>query len=170
MTRDILERLELQRIAGWVEEEHGGLLAGLAAEANVRLDDELDTLREDALGEYFPVGHLENDSAVGDRYPVAVDGIVVRPECASWSKRWIEMADELMPVKVEVDPRGVAASLGTSQQLSIEATAFGDVADLNGNVARCQHDVQPSCRFDKPAVEMQKHTVLLTLTSCAIVR
>src|SRR5690606_42072265 len=37
----VLERFEFQRVARRIEEEHGGLLAHFALEADVGLDDEL---------------------------------------------------------------------------------------------------------------------------------
>ena len=46
----MFKRLELDGVAGRVEEEHGGLFAGFAIEADVWLDDEVGAGGLQALG------------------------------------------------------------------------------------------------------------------------
>lgn len=74
---DISEGLELQGITRRVEKEHGGLFADFALEANVWLDDEIDTSVVETLGESVPFFHRKNDTEVGNGNIVAVDRIVM---------------------------------------------------------------------------------------------
>ena len=47
----MFKRLELDSVARWIEEKHGGLLAGFAFEADVWLDDEVGTSGLHVIGE-----------------------------------------------------------------------------------------------------------------------
>ena len=69
----MLKRLELDGVAGGVEEEHGGLFAGFAFEANVRFDDEVGAGGLQAIGEFMPLLHGEHDAEVTTGDVVAVD-------------------------------------------------------------------------------------------------
>jgi hypothetical protein len=52
---EVGEGFELEGIACGVEEEHGGLLAGLAFEAGIGLDDEGYVGGADAVGQLLPL-------------------------------------------------------------------------------------------------------------------
>ena len=54
---DVGERLEFQRIAERIEQEHRCLLARLAIETHVGLDDEFDLRRSESNGERIPRRH-----------------------------------------------------------------------------------------------------------------
>src|SRR3546814_16219142 len=56
----VLEGLELQRVARWIQEEHGGLFAGLTLEAHIGLDHELGAGILQLLGQGFPDRHFEH--------------------------------------------------------------------------------------------------------------
>ena len=78
----MLKRPELDGVAGWVEEEHGGLFAGLALEANMRLDDEFGACGGEAIRKFAPstslvfaIGH-SSGAAWGASLPVTA---LVRP-------------------------------------------------------------------------------------------
>ena len=51
------EGFELESVSGRVEEEHRGLFADLAFEADMRFDDERDASGGEALGEGLPSIH-----------------------------------------------------------------------------------------------------------------
>ena len=61
---------------------------------------------------------------------MAVDRIRVRGDLALKAKRGIQVAHELVPVKVEIDPVGIAAAFGTSQRRLIETSRLVDIAHL----------------------------------------
>jgi hypothetical protein len=48
------------------------------------------------------------------------------------------MTDQLVAIKIEIDPMRVAAPLRTAQHMPIETTSLRDIAHLHGNVERCQ--------------------------------
>src|SRR5689334_1673066 len=98
---NILEGFELQRVARWVQEEHGGLLPGLPLEANVGLDDELDLERAHTLRQGIPVVHLQHNAAMRHWNAVAVHRIEVRGDSPVLAEVRVEMTDELMAVEVE---------------------------------------------------------------------
>src|SRR5690606_31716290 len=70
---EILEGLELQRIARRVEEEHGGLLARFALEAHIGFDHEPGAGVLQLLGQRFPDGHLEDRAKMAYRHIVIID-------------------------------------------------------------------------------------------------
>ena len=47
------------------------------------------------------------------------------------------MADELMPIEIEVNPLRAAAALAATENFPVEPARFGDVAHLNGNMEWC---------------------------------
>jgi hypothetical protein len=69
----MFKRLELNSVAGRVEEEHGGLFAGFTFEADVRLDEEFGAGGLQALGEFVPLLPAEYDAEVAAGDVVAVD-------------------------------------------------------------------------------------------------
>src|SRR5690349_19965369 len=70
----ILERLELERIAAGIQKKHGRLLARLVLEAHVRHDDELRARLLELARELFPFGHWKDDAEMPHRNLVTVDG------------------------------------------------------------------------------------------------
>src|SRR5690242_14607589 len=73
----IFERLELDRIAAWIEEKHGCLLAGLALEADVRLDDELDACCDQLICQFLPRRHWQDQTEMSHRHVVTIHHIRV---------------------------------------------------------------------------------------------
>src|SRR5690348_4189029 len=63
----VRERLELQRVAGRVEQEHRGLFAGLALEAHVRFDHEARAGGAQFLRQRVPLVHVQHQAEVPDR-------------------------------------------------------------------------------------------------------
>jgi len=62
----------------------------------------------------------------------------VAREFAGSAQIGIQVADELMTVKIEVHPMRGAAAFRTPEGLLVEATSFVDIAHLYGDVKRCQ--------------------------------
>src|SRR3954447_19263779 len=69
----VLERLELERVAERIQEEHGRLLARQPAEANVRLDDEAGADCRKLVGKPLPIILGEDHAEVAHRDLVAVN-------------------------------------------------------------------------------------------------
>src|SRR5690606_9852471 len=69
----VLEGLELQRVARWIEEEHGGLLARFALETHIRLDNELRAGLLQLFGQHFPDRHFKHRAKVAYRHVVVVN-------------------------------------------------------------------------------------------------
>ena len=98
--RGVGHRLELERVAGGIEQEHRRLLAGLAFEADGGLDHELDVRSTEAIRKRLPFVHRQHQPEVRHRHVLTVDGIA-RPARSSIGRK---MRDDLMAVQVEVDP------------------------------------------------------------------
>ena len=109
--RHIGEGFELERVAGGVIEEHGGLFADFAFEADVGFDLEVDAGVTGAVGQGLPDGHLEDDAEVGNRDGVTVDRVGV---ALAGGVRG-EVRDDLVTEEVEVDPLGGTAALGAAR-------------------------------------------------------
>src|SRR3954466_10840342 len=99
------ERLELQRVAGRVVEEHRPLFAHTSGEAHIRLDHEGRTGATEAVGEFMELVDLQDEPEVRHRHVVPVDRVVVDALVRYWSK----MCDDLVSAEVPVDP-GVGAT------------------------------------------------------------
>ena len=97
---DVGEGLQLDGVAAWVSEEQGGLFAGLALEADVRRDDEVDAGRSQALGGQLPLIHRQDDSKVADGDAVAIH----RAGSTGAALGRGQMGDDLVTVEIEVHP------------------------------------------------------------------
>src|SRR4051812_32730664 len=130
--RVVPKRLELERVARRIEEEHRRLLADFAFEAHVRLDDELRAGERQALREAFPLQHRQHHAEMPDRHGIAVH----RARGHGTALIGREVRDDLVAVQVEVHPFVAAASLRTLEQVAIEAARLGEVAHGEGEVER----------------------------------
>jgi len=143
---EVGEGFELEGVAGGVEEEHGGLLADFALEADVGLDDEGDVGGLDAGGERLPGVHGEDDAEVGDGDGVSVDGVVVGG-VGRGGIAWLEVGDDLVAEEVEVDPLVGAAAFGTAEDGAVEVAGAGEVVDREGDVKWGEgHEGKDKCR------------------------
>ena len=127
------EGFELQGVAGWIEEEHGRLLADLATKADMGFDDEVDAGGAETVGEVLPVLHGKDNTKVRDGDVVSIDGIVVGVAAAVGG---LEVRDDLVAEEIEVDPLGGAAALGTVQYGAVEGAGGFEVVDGKGDVKR----------------------------------
>jgi hypothetical protein len=59
-------------------------------------------------------------------------------QLAGAAQIWIQMADELMPVEIEVYPMRGAAALAAAEYIAVETARLVDVAHLHGDMERCQ--------------------------------
>src|SRR5512147_2388790 len=117
------ERLEFERVAERVEEEHRRLLAWLAAEAHVGLDHETDAGGAEPLRERLPGREVDDDAEMPDRHVLAVDearrvGHVLRSHL---------VRDDLVAVEVEVHPVLGAPALRAAQEAAVEAARLVEV-------------------------------------------
>jgi hypothetical protein len=131
---EVVEGFELEGIACGVEEEHGGLLADFALEACVWLDDELCFGGLHAGGERVPVFGGEDDAEVRDGNVVAVDRVGMR----GFGDARLEVRDNLVAEKVEVDPLLGAATFRAAENCAVEMASGGEVVDGEGDVERAQ--------------------------------
>jgi hypothetical protein len=125
----VSERFELQGVAGRVEEEHRALLALLALEADVGLDDELGACLAQPLGEFLERGDRQDQPEVRHRDVVAVDRVVYAQAALR-----CEVRDELVAVQIPVHPGVRTAALLETQHVAVEATCGGQVVDRHGQV------------------------------------
>src|SRR5690606_10015885 len=99
------------------------LHAGLAFEADMWLDEELDLGGAQELGEHAPVRHRQDHAEMRHRHRVAIDRIAAGDRSAALDA----VGDDLVAIQVEIDPVGVAATLGATEDAAIEGAGFGDV-------------------------------------------
>ena len=130
----VLEGFELQSVARRIEEKKRSLLAGGILKANMGLDHELHLMLFEPPSECIPLVHFQHYAAVRHRHAVAVYRVEVRIDPPFPSQLGIEMANELMPVEIEIDPRGVASPLRTPYDLTVESSCLSEVSYLDRNV------------------------------------
>src|SRR5262245_22381231 len=92
---DVAKCLELDRVSGRIEKEHGGLFARFALEANVRFNCERDARRAKLVGEHIELRQFEHGAEMRDRHVMAVDHVC---GVASFSARVVfrQVTDQLM--------------------------------------------------------------------------
>src|SRR4029077_2414910 len=83
-----------------------------------------------------PVPGLEHHAAVRHRHSMTVNGVEVCVDASVRSELPVEVADELMPEHVEIDPVGGAAALGAAEHAGIEVPRLLQVPDLDGDMKR----------------------------------
>ncbi len=110
-------RLELERIAGGVEQEHRRLLAGLTCEANRGGDHELGSRALQPLGERAPFVHRQDQPEMRHRHRVAVD----RVDRAALDRIRSKVGNDLVAVKVEIDPMIGASAFRAPEQVAVES-------------------------------------------------
>lgn len=126
----VAKRLELERVARGVEEEHGGLLSHLSRKSNVGLDHEFDPGPTETIGQCVPDRALEQTAEVGDGDSIAVDR--VRGDHAVDSSTLVH--HQLMAEEVEVDPMDVGPALAKTENLPVEAAGLDEIIDRQGQV------------------------------------
>ena len=139
-------RLEFERIAGGIEEEHRRLLARLALEAHRRRDHELDA----GVARAARPAPSTRPSAARAR-----NAAPARPRRRpDWSRgartaSGREMRDDLMAVEIEIDPMVGAAPFGAAEQLAVEAARGGEVVDRKGEMEGRQGSCAPPCHCER---------------------
>ena len=127
-------RLELERVAGGIAEEHRHLLAGLAGVPQARLDDEGDAAVTQPLGEAWELVPRQHRAEVRHRYGDFVDLPVLRvagrPRRGS-AEIWLPKKSKSTQVR--------CCGLRGNPELAVEATRLGEVADVEGVVERLGH-------------------------------
>ena len=119
--RLVLEGLEFEGIAGGVAKEHGRLLAGLAAEADMGFDHEGDTRRPGPVRQRMPVVPGEDEAEMGNRHMVAIDLVRDFSGCdIAALARAPQMSDNLVSEEIEVHPAFIRAALGTAKKAAVE--------------------------------------------------
>ncbi len=128
------EGLELERIAGGVEQKHRPLLPHRTGEAQYGLDDERHAGGAQSRRERVERVDVEQQAEVRHRHVVAVDGVVVGDAAAG-----SEMRDELMAAEVPVHPGVGLPPLRAAEYPPVEVTRCVEVVDGHGKVKSRPH-------------------------------
>ena len=111
-------------------EEHGRLLARLAGEAGLGLDEEARAGRLQPLGQRLPGVEAQDEAEVAHRHVLAVDGVGGAPS-ASAGARW---ATIWWPWKSKSTQSSAERPSGATQQPAVEGPRLGEVADRKGEM------------------------------------
>jgi hypothetical protein len=130
------EGFKLECVAGWVQEEHRGLLTNLAFETSVGLDDEVHASYTNALGKLLPLGLRENDAEVRYRYIVAINSVAVELSPVAGRSAWFVVRDDLMTKEIEIDPVFRATALWTPENRAVEVPRCIEVVNRKGDMKR----------------------------------
>ena len=94
------------------------------------------------LRKRFPLAHLEYHPAVRNGHTVSVDRIEMRGNPSVEAERRVQMADELVSAEIEIHPMLCASPFAASENTLVEGPRLGDVADLQGDVKRSEHETE----------------------------
>src|SRR6056300_1610681 len=101
----VFEGFEFECVAIIVEEEHGVLLSWGAFKASIGRDNKFD-LPLKPLGQCVKFGWLQNNAKMGQRHLVRIHWVIVFRQGLPATN----VKDQLMPKKVEINPRGIFAT------------------------------------------------------------
>ena len=130
--RNVLKRLELQGISGWIKQKHRRLLARLALEPYIRFDDERDVGGSKSVGQRMPAVPRQYDTKMRNRNIMPIDRVAVigigRLDPVD------HMSHDLMTEEVVVDPPITASSLWTSKQIAVETAGCREIVHRKGQM------------------------------------
>ncbi|MNV85709.1 hypothetical protein D3C71_1796840 [compost metagenome] len=112
------------------------MLAHLAFEADVGLDDEFGTQVGQAPGKRFPLVPLQNHAKVRGWHIVAIYRVAKRMFLVGHLGMFVD--DQLMAIEVEVDPLGCGTSFFKVEHLAVELASRGNIVNRNGEMERGQ--------------------------------
>ena len=106
------------------------MLTGLTLKPKVRLNDEIDICLQKRISQFHPISNFQTQAKVrhGDLIPIDRIAIVL------WSIVCVGiMADNLMPIKIVIDPLPVfaATALLAAKEFPIEGHSFRYIVDWN---------------------------------------
>src|SRR6056297_323620 len=128
---DIAESLEFKVVSAGIPDEERALLAGLAFEAQVRLDDERHAAPSQAFGKRLPVFPREDGPEMPGGHVVAVNCIRRRGRMIF---RLDQMQHQLMTEKVQVDPSAGLAAGRTAKHFLVKHARLDQVGDGKGEM------------------------------------
>ena len=123
-------RLEFERIAGRIEQEHRRLLAGLALEADRRRDHELGPRRlsRSASARHSSIPSTSPKCGTGTSSPsTALDARARTASGARWATIW-------WPRRSKSIQRSRASSLRAAEQPAVKGARRGEIVDRKGEV------------------------------------
>ncbi len=132
---EVVEALELQRIAGRIEEKHGSLLAHFALKANVGFDHKHHARTLQPFRERLPLVHREHDAEVGDWHVVPVDWIAMLGLCCRFPAMF-DVRDDLVPKQIEVDPLRSTPALRAAKNCPIKVPGGVQIIDWESDMKR----------------------------------
>jgi hypothetical protein len=130
----ILERLEFEGVTARVEQEHGGLLADLPFETNVRFNHKLRAERLQALGQRFPLFPSQNDAEVRNGYVVAVYRVAMDAFLGCSFRVFVN--NQLVALKIEIDPLVAGTTFFQAKHFAIKCACASKVVDRDCEVER----------------------------------
>src|ERR1700730_3461711 len=106
-------------------------------------------------GQIVPVAQFQDNTEMRHGDALTVNRIVVRSQHSRFAQCWVQMTDELVAVKIEIDPLCIAAALRAAEYSSIEVTSLRNIAHLHGDMKRRQtrthREIIPPLGFNSAA-------------------
>lgn len=137
----VLERLELKRIAAGVQEKHRRLLPDLPLEPDMRFNHELRPGLDQFVGQCLPFAHRQDGTEMAHRHVIPVH----RTGTAVTNLPRRQMCNDLVAVKIEIDPLRGGTTLRAAQQSAIKCAGLGQVINGKREVKkRLCHDQRSS--------------------------
>lgn len=111
-------------------EKHRRLFAGLALEADIGLDHPVDAGGLQPRPERAEIVPRKDDAEMWHGNVMTIDGIAG----TDLGSTGIEMRDDLMAEKVEIDPMGVRPAFRAAEQFAVKAPGRIEIVDGKGKV------------------------------------
>jgi hypothetical protein len=139
------EGLELQRIAGGIQQEHRGLLAGLSGKSNIGAMTNATFWRRNPCARRVHSANSNTTPQCGTGTPWPSTGLKWAVTFPVGPNAGFEMTHELMPIEIEVHPLFGAPPFGAAEDFPIELPCLVEVSDLHGDMKWRQglHVVRP---------------------------
>jgi hypothetical protein len=127
--------LKLDGIARRIQEKHGGLLTNLALKPNVGLNHKLRTRLGQSVGKALPFRHGEHHAKMTHWNVVAIDRVF----SAMTGLPFGQVGNNLVAVKIKVNPFLGASTLGAAQEPTVKVTGLLKIVNGKGKVERMRN-------------------------------
>ena len=109
--------------------------------SNEWLDDEVGVVADQAVNKLAPYTQFQYDSAARYGQTMGFDRMKVRGNSSAFAECGVELANQMMAVKVKFERIGLGTALDCAQRRTVKAPRLAQIPRLNNYMERMLHSV-----------------------------
>ena len=113
----------------------------MALASNEWLDDEVDVVADQAVYKLAPYTQFQYDSAARYGQAMGLDRMKVRGDPPAFAKCRVELANQMMAVKVKFERISLGTALDCAKRRTVKAPRLAQISRLNNYMERMLHSV-----------------------------